>query len=101
MSSGDGRRLGLPLKRITISDDFGFAKDASVLGWTDGFNFVQEGDGVRWRWTDVNAGLPSELWEGCRKHFTLTLHLAREGGPYRSWALSSDYVGSSRLSSAA
>lgn len=88
VASGDGRRLGVPLKSVTIADGLEIAREVALneLSLSRGFNEIQSDAELVWRWTDGDAALPADLWAGSRGTFFLRLELAAERGNFRSWA---------------
>ena len=76
-SSGDSRRLGVCISGVIIEDGFAEPRHVSVddSRLSDGFHYVE--DGCR-RWTNGRARLPSSLWKGCDRSFSLTIDF---GGP--------------------
>ncbi len=92
--SGDGRRLGVPLRGLMMSDGISEARAIAIDDGclVDGFSFVQSDSALIWRWTDGEAVLPASLWEGVRGSFFLRLDLASERGNYREWSHLHDAV---------
>ena len=75
----DQRQLGVALRRIALSQDLGLrvikAEDSRLI---QGFHGFEPGEG--WRWTDGDARLPEDLFDGLRGVVTLELCLACTAG---------------------
>ena len=84
--SGDGRRLGVPFRRITVNDGF-LRKEISTEDplLDDGFNFLQSHEHGTWRWTTGSSAVPASLWRECQDAFFLCLELAPDRGALRAW----------------
>jgi hypothetical protein len=71
----DQRRLGVALRRVALSQGAGLrvvkAEDPRL---TEGFHGFEPAEG--WRWTDGDARLPRDLFDGLRGAVTLELCLA-------------------------
>lgn len=83
-TSGDRRRLGVPLRGLSVRDGLGFSRDVALddPALSAGFSFVQGEAGDLWRWTDGSAVLPAALWAGARGEVTLEVALV----PASHWA---------------
>jgi hypothetical protein len=75
----DQRQLGVALRRIALSQDLGLrvikAEDSRLI---QGFHGFEPAEG--WRWTDGDARLPEDLFDGLRGVVTLELCLACTAG---------------------
>ena len=84
--SGDGRSLGVPLKKISVIDGI---VDASLplaeQSLDSGFWHYQQDAALGWRWTSGEVVLDPTLWAHCHDAFFLRLELATERGHFRTW----------------
>jgi hypothetical protein len=87
ISTQDGRRLGVPLKTISITDAHGVRRAVAIddACLAEGFSFIQSDAACTWRWTTGDAVLPAHLWEGSIGDLRLRLDLAQERGEFRTW----------------
>jgi hypothetical protein len=87
VGSGDGRRLGVPLRGLSVVDRSGVVRslpiDHALLA--DGYSFVQTHEGDAWRWTDGDAAVPSELWAGATAAVRVSVEIAADRGTMRAW----------------
>ncbi|BCM81954.1 Hint domain-containing protein [Methylobacterium indicum] len=87
VGAGDGRRLGVPVRGISVIDGHGVIRalpmDSAVL--ETGFSFVQDGQAGPWRWTTGAAPLPASLWAGCDGNVTLVVETAPDQGTLQAW----------------
>ncbi|WP_273557184.1 Hint domain-containing protein [Methylobacterium frigidaeris] len=76
-TSGDRRRLGVPLRGLLMRDRVGFARDVAVddPALAAGLSYVPGQEGDQWRWTDGSAMLPAALWAGAQGDLTLEVAL--------------------------
>ncbi|GJD53650.1 hypothetical protein OPKNFCMD_6427 [Methylobacterium crusticola] len=81
-ATGDSRRLGVPLRGLSIEGEVARSLAADDPRLSAGFSFAQGGAGDTWRWTDGDAQLPADLWEGVAGAFTLRVALV----PAQAWA---------------
>jgi hypothetical protein len=83
-TTGDRRRLGIPLRGLSLRDAGGFARTVAVedAALATGFSFVQGQAGNSWRWTDGDAVLPASLWAGARGDLSIAIALV----PASHWA---------------
>ena len=87
VTTRDGRRLGVPLRSVSVIDGLGLVRslpiDHPLL--SQGFSFVQQEAGENWRWTDGNAVVPAALWAGATGAVALVIETAPERGTMRAW----------------
>ncbi|WP_171070164.1 Hint domain-containing protein [Methylobacterium terricola] len=83
-ATGDRRRLGVPVRGLSLRDAAGFARTVAVedAALATGFSFVQGQAEDRWRWTDGDAVLPAALWAGAQGEVSLAVALV----PASHWA---------------
>jgi hypothetical protein len=84
VGSGDGRRLGVPVRGVSVVDGHGVTRSLSIGSevLAAGFSFVQDG---AWRWTTGDALLPPALWAGCEGSVTLVIETAPDRGAMHAW----------------
>lgn len=87
VGAGDGRRLGLPVRGLSVIDTVGVVRslpiDHAML--TDGYSFVQTAEGDAWRWTDGDAEIPAQLWAGATQAVELRVEIAADRGTLQAW----------------
>ncbi|KQP59749.1 hypothetical protein ASF39_16535 [Methylobacterium sp. Leaf108] len=87
VGAGDGRRLGVPLRGLSVVDSAGVTWSVPIgsEALNQGFSFVQ-GEAERpWRWTTGEAVVPSILWSRTGGAFSLVVELASEEGTLQAW----------------
>ncbi|GJD73844.1 Hint domain-containing protein [Methylobacterium goesingense] len=87
VGAGDGRRLGIPVRGISVLDACGVTRVLPIDHplFVDGFSFVQWHEAEAWRWTDGDAALPAVLWEGATGEVVLSIETAPEHGQMKAW----------------
>ena len=87
VGAGDGRRLGVPLRGLSVVDAndtaFRLPIDSDLL--TTGFSHVQNSKAGLWRWTTGVAVLPNALWAGYKGTTTLVVETAPDQGALQAW----------------
>jgi len=81
----DGRRLGVRVLDLHVSDGFGvdtdIALDHLLLG--DGLHELESDEQQVWRWTNGRCRLSPELWTECRGDVILRVRIASNSSGYR------------------
>ena len=87
VTTRDGRRLGVPLRGLSAIDGAGIVRSLPIdhASLAEGYSFVQDHEGDRWRWTDGNAVVPAALWAGTTGDVILTVETAPDRGTLRAW----------------
>ncbi|TGE02682.1 Hint domain-containing protein [Methylobacterium nonmethylotrophicum] len=88
VGAGDGRRLGVPVRGVSVVDRHGVTRSLPIGSdlLATGFSFVQDGGAGAWRWTTGDAVLPAALWAGCEGVATLVVETAADQGTLQAWA---------------
>jgi hypothetical protein len=87
VGAGDGRRLGVPMRGLSVVDNAGVTRSLPIgsKALSQGFSFVQGAAERPWRWTTGEAVVPSVLWVGTEGGFSLIVGLAPEEGTLQAW----------------
>ncbi|GJD72037.1 hypothetical protein CFIICLFH_0246 [Methylobacterium goesingense] len=87
VGAGDGRRLGVPVRSLSVVDSAGVTRSLPIgsEALSEGFSFVQGGADRPWRWTTGEAVVPPVLWSGTEGGFSLIVELAPDEGALQAW----------------
>jgi hypothetical protein len=87
VGAGDGRRLGIPVRGVSVLDASGVTRVLPIDHplFVDGFSFVQWHAAEAWRWTDGDAALPTALWAGATGEVLISIETAPEHGQLMAW----------------
>ncbi|WP_082172021.1 Hint domain-containing protein [Methylobacterium indicum] len=87
VGAGDGRRLGVPVRGVSVIDGHGVIRSLPIGSslFETGFSFIQDCETNPWRWTVGAAALPAVLWAGSTGIVTLVIETAPDRGTLQAW----------------